>query len=66
MDAPLYPPEAYCKVCGTLCFVYPSDGTQGVCPEHCPDHEYEYERGERRHMCKTCGAEPPMDWFDVD
>ncbi len=56
------PPEAYCK-CGTLCFVYPPDGSQGVCPDHCPEHDYEFEDG-CGWTCKTCGVEPPNDWFD--
>jgi hypothetical protein len=33
-----------------------------VCPEHCEDHQYYYERFERRHLCTHCGQERPVDW----
>jgi hypothetical protein len=51
-----------CKVCGVDCDVAPSDGSGAICPAHCEDHDYEYERGEG-HRCKHCNAEPPDDWF---
>ena len=55
-----------CGTCGNTAAVSPpSDDDPTFCQECCPDHEYEYERGEG-HRCKTCNAEPPLDWFDVE
>jgi hypothetical protein len=51
-----------CSVCSVLCDSAPAEGPT-VCPEHCPDHDYRYERGEGKR-CITCGAAPPPDWFD--
>lgn len=42
-------PDFKCKVCGVDC---PTDG--GVCEEHCEDHVYVYDRGERASFCKFC------------
>jgi hypothetical protein len=53
-----------CHVCGAQCDSAPVDGP-AVCEEHCPDHDYRYERGEG-HRCITCGSPPPDDWFSVD
>jgi len=61
------PDRVHCHVCGELVLIY--DGQhpeEAVCPEHCPDHEYEYERGDRKHYCKTCGQEPPPDFYRDD
>lgn len=60
-----------CRVCGIKCDSHPvtqgPDGEptalQAVCPEHCEDHDYEYDPGDRKHWCKNCGAEPSDDWF---
>lgn len=52
-----------CKVCGVECDTAPLPPDRAVCPEHCEDHEYEYERGERGHFCKHCNQEPPWDWY---
>lgn len=51
-----------CKVCGAPCPVAPMPPDRAVCEEHCEDHEYEYERGERRWSCKHCFKERPEDW----
>lgn len=54
-----------CRVCGVKCDIAPNPPARAVCPAHCDDHNYEYVRDERRHMCKNCGQEPPLDWYDV-
>lgn len=51
-----------CKVCGRSCDTAPDLPDRAVCPEHCEDHEWFYERGERRHLCTHCGQERPEDW----
>jgi hypothetical protein len=51
-----------CVECGGGAIVSPPDGPT-YCTECCPDHEYEYEPGEGRR-CKTCFAEPPLDYAD--
>lgn len=48
--------------CGQVAMGAPDGDAPTYCPNCCPDHEYEYERGEG-HRCKTCSAEPPHDWF---
>jgi hypothetical protein len=52
-----------CRVCGTECAIAPQLPERAVCPEHCEDHQYKYERGDG-HRCIHCFAEPPSDWFD--
>lgn len=52
-----------CRVCGAQCAIAPQLPERPVCPEHCEDHDYRYERGEG-HRCIHCFAEPPRDWFD--
>lgn len=52
-----------CSVCGEICDGAPAEGLT-LCPAHCPDHDYVYGRGEG-HRCRTCGAPPPDDWYDV-
>jgi hypothetical protein len=56
-------PDFKCKVCGVECAVAPADNSGAICPDHCEDHDYEYERGEGHH-CKHCFAEPPSDYFE--
>lgn len=36
---------------------------KNVCDE--VGHDYIYERAERRHYCKHCGQNPPLDWYDI-
>jgi len=52
-----------CKVCGVDCPITPADRSGAYCPKHCPDHDYQYQRGEG-HRCVTCHAPAPEDWFD--
>lgn len=51
-----------CQVCGGPTIVAPDSGP-AYCEEHCPDHIYEYVRGEG-HRCITCHAEPPVGWWE--
>lgn len=39
-----------CHVCGGRCSVYPL----AVCYEHCPDHDFEYDKSRRGTFCKIC------------
>lgn len=52
-----------CGTCGAQASISPPEG-ETYCAECCPDHEYEYEPGEGRR-CKTCFAEPPLDWYET-
>jgi hypothetical protein len=54
-----------CSVCGDGAYVAPPGDEPTYCTKHCPDHEYEYERGEG-WRCKTCHAEPPLDFYESD
>lgn len=49
-----------CKVCGVECPIAPADGSGAACEAHCPDHDYEYQRGEGHH-CIHCFKERPND-----
>jgi hypothetical protein len=53
-----------CAVCGGPTVIAPEEGP-AYCYEHCPDHDYHYERSEG-WRCLECHAEPPPDWFDFD
>lgn len=53
-----------CRVCGVQCASAPDPPARAVCPEHCEDHDYAYERNLRGHYCQHCGEEAPIDWFD--
>ena len=55
----------YAVMIGEQAAVAPADGGPAFCEQHCPDHDYQYQRAEG-HRCVTCFAEPPPDWFDVD
>lgn len=50
-----------CRVCGKQCALAGPDGA--ICEEHCPDHDYQYIRGERGHFCQHCGKAAPNDWY---
>lgn len=54
-----------CGVCGEGAYVAPQGDEPTYCTKCCPDHQYEYERGEGRR-CVTCHAEPPDDWYAED
>lgn len=53
-----------CGNCGGAAVLSPPVG-ETCCENCCPDHQYEYDRFEG-HRCKTCHAEPPLDWFSVE
>lgn len=53
-----------CSVCGSNEVICYRDPNEAVCPDHCPDHEWEYERGERRWECKTCGVPAPPEFYE--
>lgn len=53
-----------CRVCGVQCDIAPDPPDRAVCPEHCEDHDYIYIQGEQTHVCKHCGASPPIDYYD--
>lgn len=37
-------PDFKCKVCGVECDVAPADNSGAICPDHCEDHDYIYDR----------------------
>lgn len=48
-----------CRVCGIECDVAPNPPGRAVCEAHCPDHNYEYDRWERKHLCTICSKIRP-------
>lgn len=54
-----------CRVCGIQCDTCPNDSgfwrTTAVCPEHCPDHDYQYERSMGGKFCIHCNDPLPWD-----
>ena len=55
-----------CHVCGKQCDIAPNPPEKAVCDECCADHEYEYDRDEFWHCCKTCGKRVDVDWYYCD
>jgi hypothetical protein len=63
-----------CRVCGvevsthgfTVNEIGEEVGVQGVCEEHCEDHEYEYEPYERGSFCVHCGIRQEYEPSDDD
>ena len=53
-----------CRVCGVQCDSAPDPPARAVCPEHCEDHDYEYQRSERGTYCNHCGQQALEDWHD--
>jgi hypothetical protein len=51
-----------CRVCGVECDVAPNPPERAVCPDHCSDHNYEYDKWERQHLCTLCNKIRPEDW----
>ncbi len=58
----IYPINFHCHVCGAECSTKLLPGV-AVCEDHCPDHDYRYERGEGGCFCVTCNQRRPDDWF---
>ena len=53
-----------CSQCGgddVLTYATPETA---VCPNCCPDHEYEYEGQGDGWMCQYCGIYPPDDYYE--
>lgn len=54
-----------CRVCGVQCNVAPLDSgilrSTAVCEEHCPEHDYEYDRDVHGRTCMICGKPEPYD-----
>ncbi|UYZ08572.1 hypothetical protein CFBP5507_06105 [Agrobacterium salinitolerans] len=57
--------DFHCRECHAPTPIAAADGSPLWCEECCPDHEYEYQRGEG-NRCIHCNAEPPDDWYEVD
>lgn len=54
-----------CRVCGVRCDSAPDPPARAVCPEHCEDHDYRYERELSGTYCLHCGQQAPEDyWYD--
>lgn len=51
-----------CCVCGALPNVY-KDDAPAFCPDHCPEHEYQYDRDFREWRCTTCDHPAPPDHY---
>lgn len=54
-----------CGTCGEWSTVAPQGAEPTYCPKCCPDHDYQYERGEGKR-CAICNAAPPDDWYCED
>jgi hypothetical protein len=62
-----------CRVCGSredvICYdpreLWAFFSRKTYCPDHCPDHDYIYDRYEG-HYCGTCGKHPEEDWYPRD
>ena len=56
-----------CAVCKKPCDFYPSWWfKRGYCPEHCPEHNYSYDRSMREWCCEECGNPAPLDFWAYD
>lgn len=38
---------------------------QAVDAFECENHDYVYDPHNRRHYCKYCDQDPPLDWYDI-
>lgn len=52
-----------CRKCGKQCDSAPYPPARAICEDCCPDHDYRYEREERKHRCVNCGREPDPDFY---
>ncbi len=52
--------EKLCRLCRKLPNVYTDEGPV-YCPDCCPDHDYEYDKYERAHVCNICGGLRPYE-----
>lgn len=51
-----------CRVCGVTCAIAPDPPARAICPEHCEDHSFVYDRDRRGKYCEHCDEEMPFDW----
>lgn len=57
-------PSFLCQECGKDCDIAPDPPARAICEACCKDHDYAYDRGDRRWTCEHCGALRPYDWDD--
>lgn len=50
-------PQFACVICGKETCVLGLHDVRGFCCEHCPDHDFEYDRYRTGHFCNVCDAE---------
>lgn len=50
-----------CEACGAEVDCYPDPPAPAYCEECCPDHDYQYDRDERGHICTVCGGRRPYE-----
>lgn len=44
----------HCSVCGVLANIYPDPPAPAFCEEHCPEHDYQYDKWRRGRFCIIC------------
>lgn len=56
--------QSKCWVCKGDTYVYPSNPfKRAYCVEHCPEHDFAYERDMREWCCQKCGEFAPHDFW---
>lgn len=58
------PIDFTCRVCGKPTDTAPNPPARAVCPVHCEDHDYRYERDMRGKFCVHCNDPIPQDYYD--
>lgn len=53
-----------CAKCGCEVDQYYDDPTKDICEDCCDDHQYEYDKWERAHLCKNCGKRREYEPID--
>lgn len=56
--------DFHCCVCGKETPIAPKLPERAVCEDHCPDHDYEYDKSAQGHFCKLCDKRRPEDYYD--
>ncbi len=51
-----------CRVCGVQCDIAPNPPDRAVCPDHCEDHDYQYDPDVHEKRCIHCDKSEPEDW----
>lgn len=60
-----------CRVCGSsrdvVCYdprgLWAFFWRKTYCPDHCPDHDFTYQRDMREWGCEICGEPAPYDFW---